>query len=60
MAQALGKLAAEQAVNSLIHVWRNDPITDVREAAKYSVLGIYEITQNSRAEQALKRAGYRL
>jgi len=58
VAQALGNLAAEAAVGSLIHLWRNDAIADVRDAAKCAVWTIYQKTQNATAHRALKRAGY--
>ncbi|NER24101.1 MAG: tetratricopeptide repeat protein [Symploca sp. SIO1C2] len=58
VAQALGNLAAEAAVGSLIHLWRNDAIADVRDTAKCAVWTIYQKTQNPIAHRALKRAGY--
>jgi|GEM_PF-746239 len=58
VAQALGNLAVETAVSSLIHLWRNDAIADVRDAAKCAVWEIYQKTQNTSAHRALKRAGY--
>ncbi|NER92314.1 MAG: tetratricopeptide repeat protein [Symploca sp. SIO1B1] len=58
VAKALGNLAAEAAVGSLIHLWRNDAIADVRDTAKYAVWTIYQKTQNATAHRALKRAGY--
>ena len=57
VAKALGELAAEQAVNALILIWRNDPITNVRNAAEQALRMVYQQTQNPKAQRALRHAG---
>lgn len=55
--KALCRLKAQQAVEALIHIWRNDPIADVRDATNNCLWGIYNETCNSTAARALRRAG---
>lgn len=56
VAEALGELKAEQAVDKLREIWRYDAIQDVRDAIEIALLKIYKATKNSIAKQALKRA----
>ncbi|KAA3656233.1 MAG: TIR domain-containing protein [Chloroflexi bacterium] len=52
---ALGQLKATSTVNQIIHIMRNDPISDVRAAAQNALCAI----GGQRAEHALARAGVR-
>jgi len=64
-ARALGRLGATGHLSALIHRMRNDPISDVRDAAAESIWHIYEIRRLAgedlrRALKALQRGGYSL
>ncbi len=56
VAEALGELKAEEAVDKLKEMWRYDAIQDVRDAIEIALLKIYKVTKSSTAKQALKRA----
>lgn len=51
--EALGKLKATSAVNQIVHIMRNDPISDVRAAAQDALCHI----GGPQAHRALQRAG---
>ncbi len=53
VALALGKLKANAGITALIHLMRNDPIYDVRQAATHALCMI----GGPLAERALRRAG---
>ena len=59
---AIGKLRTDleqldrtQALESLIDIWRNDPISDVRDAVENTLQKIYQNTRHPIAYKALKR-----
>jgi HEAT repeat protein len=52
-ARALGHLASDAPVPQLIHLMRNDPISDVRQAAGWALCAI----GGPQAERALNRVG---
>ncbi len=49
---ALGRLKASAAVSKIVHIMRNDPISDVRAAAQKALCQI----DDNQAKQALRRA----
>ena len=55
-AQALGDLAPLDAVQPLVHMMRNDPISNVREAATTALCVIRARTESDEAARALRRA----
>ena len=51
----LEQLDRTQALESLIDIWRNDPISDVRDAVENTLQKIYQNTRHPTAYKALRR-----